>query len=105
MVGQPVSDEYACLSPDGPEHWPVVLGRRKAMWAAEPSITSEELQSIEASTLLIIGDRDIVTPEHAVAMFRTIPGAQLCVVPNAAHGVMPTETVLMFLHEDATSAK
>jgi pimeloyl-ACP methyl ester carboxylesterase len=65
------------------------------MWAAEPSFTSEELQSIEASTLLIIGDRDIVTPEHAVAIFRTIPAAQLCVVPNAAHGVMPTETVLM----------
>lgn len=63
------------------------------MWAAEPSFTSEELQRIEAPMLLIIGDRDIVTPEHAVEMFRTIPGAQLWVVPNAAHGALQKETV------------
>ena len=67
------------------------------MWAAEPSFTNEELRSIEAPTLLVIGDRDIVTPEHAVEMFRTIADAQLCVVPNAAHGTMPEETVLTFL--------
>jgi pimeloyl-ACP methyl ester carboxylesterase len=101
---EPVSDAYAQLSPDGAEHWPVVLGRLKPMWAAEPSFTNEELQSIDAPTLLVIGDRDIVTPEHAVEMFRTIPGAQLCVVPNAGHGTMPKETVLTFLHEEATSA-
>jgi pimeloyl-ACP methyl ester carboxylesterase len=102
--GQPVSDAYAHLSPDGAEHWPVVLGRLKPMWGAEPSFTNEELQSIKAPTLLVIGDRDIVTPEHAVEMFRTIPGAQLCVVPNAGHGTMPKETVLTFLHKEAASA-
>ncbi len=42
------------------------------MWAAEPSFTNEELESIEAPTLLIIGDRGIVTLEYAVEMFRTI---------------------------------
>jgi pimeloyl-ACP methyl ester carboxylesterase len=91
------------LSPDGAEHWPIVLGRLKKMWAAEPSFTNEELQRIEASTLLVIGDCDIVTPEHAVEMFRAIPGAQLCVIPNAGHGVMPEETVLGFLLEDVAS--
>jgi pimeloyl-ACP methyl ester carboxylesterase len=45
-------------------------------------------------------DRDIVTPEHAVEMFRAIRNAQLCVVPNAGHGVMPHEMVLAFLQED-----
>ena len=58
------------------------------MWAAEPSFTPEQLQSIKAPTLIIVGDEDIVTPEHAVEMFRTIPGAQLCVVPHAGHGVV-----------------
>jgi pimeloyl-ACP methyl ester carboxylesterase len=103
-LSEPVSEKYAQLSPDGAEHWPVVLGRLKTMWAAEPSFTNEEVQSIEAPTLLVIGDRDIVTPEHAVEMFRTIADAQLCVVPNAGHGTMPEETVLTFLHEEATSA-
>ena len=102
-VSQPVSEKYAELSPDGAEHWPVVLGRLKPMWDAEPSFTNEELQRIGAPTLLVIGDRDIVTPEHAVEMFRTIPEAQLCVVPNAAHGTMPQEAVLRFLQEETVS--
>ena len=69
------------------------------MWVVEPSFTREEMQSIQASTLIIVGDSDIVTPEHAVEMFRAIPSAQLCVVPHAGHGVMPKETILMFLKE------
>ena len=101
-ASEPVPEGYAQLSPDGAEHWPVVLGRLKAMWGAEPSFTTEELERIEARTLLVIGDRDIVTPEHAVEMFRTIPRAQLCVVPNAGHGIMPKETVLTFLQDAAT---
>lgn len=100
---QAVSDSYSRLSPDGAEHWPVFLGRLKTMWGVEPSFTSDELQRIEAPTLIVIGDRDIVTPEHAVEMFRAIPGAQLCVVPNAGHGVLPEETVLGFLLEEAES--
>lgn len=101
---QPISDNYARLSPDGAAHWPVLLGRLKPMWVNEPSFTLDELQSIAVPTLLIIGDRDIVTPEHAVEMFRAIPGAQLCVLPSAAHGVMPREAVLTFLRQENTTA-
>jgi pimeloyl-ACP methyl ester carboxylesterase len=98
---EPVPDDYMRLSPDGAKHWPVLLGRLKVMWASEPSFADEELRRIAAPTLVIIGDRDIVKPEHAVEMFRTIPAAQLCVVPNAGHGVMPAATILTFLREDA----
>lgn len=101
---EPLSEGYARLSPDGAAHWPLVLGRLKAMWGAEPSFTKEELQRIEAPTLLVIGDGDIVTAEHAVEMYRTIPGAQLCVVPNAGHGAMPEQTVLGFLQQEAAKA-
>jgi len=101
----PVSDAYARLSPDGPDHWPIVLGRLQRMWPVEPNFTREEMQSIKAPTLIIIGDGDIVTPEHAVEMFRTIPNAQLCVAPHAGHGVMPKEAILAFLNEVPTGAK
>jgi pimeloyl-ACP methyl ester carboxylesterase len=94
---EPVWDEYVQLSPDGADHWPVVLAKLKLMWSAEPGFTNDELRGIEAPTLIIIGDRDIVTPEHAVEMFRAIPHAQLCVVPNAEHGAMPGEQVRTFL--------
>ena len=75
------------------------------MWAVEPGFTRDEVRSIKAPTLIIVGDGDIVTAEHAVEMFRTIPGAQLCVVPHAGHCVMPKETILTFLQEALPGAK
>jgi len=102
---EPVSDVYARLSPGGAEHWPILLRRLKPMWVAEPSFTHEQLRSIEAPTLIIVGDSDIVTPEHALETFRTIPAAQLCVVPHSVHGVLPKETIVTFLHEGAAREK
>jgi len=93
----PVGRVYADGSPDGPGHWPIVLERLRRMWLVEPAFTREQLEGIAAPTLIINGDRDIVTPEHAVEMFRTIPGSRLCVVPDAGHGAMPAETVRAFL--------
>ena len=58
------------------------------------------LKKLAAQDVEIIGDGDIVTPEHAVEMFHTIPHAQLCVVPDTGHGAMPAETVLRFLEHD-----
>ncbi|MBO9702902.1 MAG: alpha/beta hydrolase [Sporocytophaga sp.] len=45
----------------------------------------EQLKSITAKTLLIIGDTDVMTPEHAVEMYRLIPNCQLAIVPGG-HG-------------------
>ena len=65
----------------------------------EPNFTDKQLQSIAKPTLIIVGDDDIVTLEHAIEMFRAIPEAQLCVVPRAGHGTMPKEMVLTFLED------
>src|SRR5947208_934422 len=56
----PVSDAYGRLSPDGADHWSVVLGRLQRMWAVEPDFSREEVQSIKAPTLIIVGDGHIV---------------------------------------------
>lgn len=45
----------------------------------------EDIQSIEAHTLLMLGDADSVRPEHAVEMFRLLPRSQLAVLPGG-HG-------------------
>lgn len=47
--------------------------------------SDQELQSIQAPTFLIIGDHDVVTPEHAVKMSHVIPNAQLMILPGT-HG-------------------
>lgn len=44
-----------------------------------------QLKSITAKTLLIIGDADLMTPEHAVEMYRLIPNCQLAILPGG-HG-------------------
>ena len=74
------------------------------MWAVEPDYTDEQMACITAPTLVIVGDRDVITVEHSVAMFRAIPDAELCVVPHAGHGAMAREAVLTFLHEPVTVA-
>jgi pimeloyl-ACP methyl ester carboxylesterase len=39
-----------------------------------PEITPQAIAAIDIPVLYIIGDSDIVTPEHAVAMFRLLGG-------------------------------
>ena len=43
------------------------------------------LRSIKAQTLLVIGDKDVVSPEHAAEMYRVIPNCRLSILPGG-HG-------------------
>jgi len=63
--------EYQALAPD-PGHWPALLAKVQAMEL--PEITPQVVAATSIPILLIIGDSDIVTPEHAVAMFRLLGG-------------------------------
>ena len=47
--------------------------------------TNEQIASIQAPTLVINGNMDVGSPEHAVEMFRTIPNCQLAILPGG-HG-------------------
>jgi pimeloyl-ACP methyl ester carboxylesterase len=46
----------------------------------------EAIHSIDVPALIIIGDNDIVSPEHAVEMFRWLPRARLSILPGI-HGI------------------
>jgi pimeloyl-ACP methyl ester carboxylesterase len=76
---------YEEVSPDGPGHFPLVLEKMKRFWLNEPNISKEELAKISAPTLVMAGDRDSVPLEHTLELFRSIKGAQLCIVPGATH--------------------
>lgn len=80
-----IRDAYGRLSPDGPDHFPVVFERLVATWRTEPRHVLAELRAITARTLILIGDHDGVSVEHAAAMGQAIPGAQLAVLPGADH--------------------
>ena len=51
------------------------------------------LGSVRAQTLVIIGDQDLVKPEHAVELTRLIPGARLLILPGG-HGDYLGELVM-----------
>jgi pimeloyl-ACP methyl ester carboxylesterase len=76
---------YEAASPDGPEHWPVVFGKFVQMATKEPDIPPNDLGRIQAPTLILSGDDDMVTLEHTVSLYRAIPNAELAVVPGTSH--------------------
>src|SRR5207245_6154283 len=76
---------YEEATPDGPAHFPVVFEKTKRLWLTEPDIQREELTKITAPTLVMVGDRDAGIPEHTLELFRSIKGAQLCVIPETTH--------------------
>ena len=48
-------------------------------------IEDNKIKSIKATTLIIIGDKDIITPEHAIEMHRLFIDSELAIIPGA-HG-------------------
>jgi pimeloyl-ACP methyl ester carboxylesterase len=63
------------------------LQRAQAEVYDDLAFTPPQLARIAARTLIIYGDRDPLYPvEMAVQMYRAIPRASLCVVPDAGHG-------------------
>lgn len=81
---------YEAVAPDGADHWPVVAAKVIDMWRTQPTLPPGDLARIEAPTLVIAGDDDMMTLEHTTALYRAIPGAQLAVVPGASH-LVPLE--------------
>ncbi|GAA4198407.1 alpha/beta hydrolase [Streptosporangium oxazolinicum] len=79
---------YGEVSPDGPEHFPVVAAKLARMHAEEPVLADSELKRVTSRTLVMVGDDDEVSLEHAVAMYRALPDAELAVVPGTSHGLL-----------------
>ena len=45
-------------------------------------IPQEQIKAIHCPTLVLNGDQDVVKPEHALQLARTIPGARLAILPS-----------------------
>jgi pimeloyl-ACP methyl ester carboxylesterase len=48
-------------------------------------IPANAIRSITAPTLVMLGDADVMRPEHAVEMFRLLPHARLAILPGTDH--------------------
>ena len=86
-VAAMIAQAYGERSPDSSDHFPVVLAKAMALFASEPTLTTDDLERITAPTLVLSGDDDGVQLDHTCAMFLALPAGQLAVVPGSSHAV------------------
>ena len=95
MFGSPWHDEYLRIAPR-PEDFATLFAKKTAMDRNTQDVPAAAIAAIKAPTLIIIGDSDLVRPEHAVEMFRLLgggvfgdlaglPASQLAVLPGTTH--------------------
>jgi pimeloyl-ACP methyl ester carboxylesterase len=87
---QMLTDAYAHRSPDGREHFEVVLQKTLTMFVAEPTLTADDLRRITCPTLVVAGDDDAIRLDHTCALFEALPAGELAIVPAASH-LLPIE--------------
>jgi pimeloyl-ACP methyl ester carboxylesterase len=85
---------YGELSPDGSGHYDVVVAKLAAMHAREPAMSEADLRQVKVRTLIMVADDDEVRFEHAIAMYRSMPEAELAVVPGTSHGLLVEKPAL-----------
>lgn len=73
---------YGEVSPDG------------EMALMEPTMTADDLSGITVRTLVMVADDDIVTLEHAIALYRGIANSELAVVPGTSHFLLQEKPAL-----------
>jgi len=76
---------YGEVSPDGEDHYAVVVRKEIDMDRREPILEVSDLHRVSARTLVIASDDDIITLEHTLALYRGITNAELAVVPGTSH--------------------
>ena len=94
FAGSPMEAIYLEQAPR-PEDWSVLIEKLKDLDAQHFSWPEDDIRAIAAPTFLIFGDGDVVTPEHAVEMFRVFGGgvpADLTGLPKSRLAILPATT-------------
>ena len=81
-------ESYKKVAPD-PDYWPKIWG--KVVSIQWEGFSREELASIKAPVLIVLGDHDFVRVEHALETSKIIPNAELAVIPDAGHFILFSE--------------
>ena len=99
LHGSEFHEEYLRTAPD-PAGFAGLVDKMKVLDAHLPQWTAAQIRALAAPTLLVLGDADIVRPEHAVEMFRLLgggvagdltglPACRLAILPGTTHTAIP----------------
>jgi pimeloyl-ACP methyl ester carboxylesterase len=111
FAGTPVEKAFMEHTPDA-KGFDAYLEKMKVLNIDDQNISDEEMRSISAKTMVIIGDADGVKPEHAMTMFKLrgggdeeaaasgvpqkVPVARLVIMPATSHiGISGESAVLV----------
>ena len=83
FAGGPLEAEYKRLSPT-PDAFPTLVEELRVLDTTAPNMPDEDIRAIGAKTMVIIGDADGVTLEHAVALFKLRGGGDRRRPPRAS---------------------
>jgi pimeloyl-ACP methyl ester carboxylesterase len=100
LEGSPFQQAYAREAPR-PEDWPRMVAKVTALNRQLPEWPAEAIRSIAAPMLIIIGDSDIIRPEHAVEVFRLVGGGvigDLAGLPRSWLAILPGTTHITLAH-------
>jgi pimeloyl-ACP methyl ester carboxylesterase len=104
FAGSPIEAAYKEVAPN-PEDFPRLVEKLKRLDVTPFAWPAEDVRGIEAPTMIVVGDADVVRLEHAVEMFRLLGGgamgdlagfskSQLAVLPGTAHFIPPGSGVM-----------
>lgn len=79
---------YAAYSPDGKKHYTEVFNKCRTLWLTQPKWKESLLRAIKAPGLIVAGDRDMITHEHTLELFRCLRRAELAIIPGTTHSVL-----------------
>jgi pimeloyl-ACP methyl ester carboxylesterase len=110
FAGTPVETAFKEHTPDA-RAFDAYLEKMKVLNIEDQDISDDEMRSISAKTMVIVGDADGVTLEHALAMFKLrgggdeqaaasgvlqdVPAARLVVLPAMSHIGLSGESELL----------
>lgn len=93
--------EHERLAPDGAADLDDVMAKLGPIVMSSSGWSDDELRQVTARVLVMIGDHDFVTVEHAELTRDLLPDATLAVVPNATHNaLMHRADIVLPLIED-----
>lgn len=93
--GEDIRAAYAKAAPR-PGDWAALIDKIKATALPPEHWDEAKLRTITAPVLFMVGDADIVKPEHAVDVFRLLQHGQLAVLPGTNHFAPVSKPELIF---------
>ncbi|MFC0514444.1 alpha/beta fold hydrolase [Mucilaginibacter angelicae] len=81
---KPLQEAFLAINND-PAALEIMHNRDRDRMLAFEDWSDDTIRSITMPALVIAGDNDVIRPEHTLQLYRTLPNAQLCILP-AGHG-------------------